>query len=50
MRITVDIYGHLMPGGNKAAVDNLDGLENETNRNPDAASEKNPVLSVSGKR
>ena len=22
--MTVDIYGHLMPGGNKAAVDKLD--------------------------
>src|SRR5215813_4796555 len=34
--ITVDTYGHLVPGGNKAAVDRLDGLENTTVRNPDA--------------
>jgi integrase len=50
IRITVDTYGHLMPGGNKAAVDKLDGLENETTRNPDATNEKNPVLSIPGKR
>jgi integrase len=24
MQVTVDIYGHLVPGGNKAAVDRLD--------------------------
>jgi integrase len=35
IKITVDTYGHLMPGGNKAAVDKLDGLEHETIRNPD---------------
>ena len=33
IRITVDTYGHLVPGGNKAAVDRLDGLENTTFRN-----------------
>jgi len=33
LRIMVDTYGHFMPGGNKAAVDKLDGLENETGRN-----------------
>ena len=25
IQVTVDIYGHLVPGGNKAAVDRLDG-------------------------
>ena len=24
IRVTVDVYGHLVPGGNKAAVDRLD--------------------------
>ena len=24
IQVTVDIYGHLVPGGNKAAVDRLD--------------------------
>jgi hypothetical protein len=33
MRITVYTYGHLTPGWHKAAVDKLDGLENETSRN-----------------
>jgi integrase len=43
IRITVDTNGHLVPGGNKAAVDKLDGLENETIRNPDATKEQIPV-------
>jgi len=38
IRVTVDTYGHLMPGGNKAAVDRLDTLEQATIRNPDATS------------
>ena len=25
IQITVDIYGHLVPGGSRAAVDRLDG-------------------------
>ena len=32
-----------MPGGKKAAVDKLDGLENETIRNPDATNDLNAV-------
>ena len=43
INITVDTYGHLVPGGNKAAVDKLDGLENATIRNPDATSDLNTV-------
>lgn len=43
IRMTVDTYGHLMPGGNKAAVDRLDGLENATIRNPDATTPLNVV-------
>jgi hypothetical protein len=31
--VTVDIYGHLIPGANRAAVDRLDGA---TGRNPAA--------------
>ncbi len=50
IRITVDTYGHLVPGGNRQAVDKLDGLENATIRNPDATSEKNPTLRASGSR
>ena len=41
--ITVDTYGHLVPGGNKAAVDRLDGLEKTTIRNPDATTLLNTV-------
>ncbi len=43
--ITVDTYGHLVPGGNKAAVDRLDGLETATIRNPGATT---PLNDVSG--
>ena len=28
IQVTVDIYGHLVPGGNKAAVDRLDDEQN----------------------
>jgi len=41
--ITVDTYGHLVPGGNKAAVDRLDELETTTIRNPDATTLLNTV-------
>jgi hypothetical protein len=46
--ITVDTYGHLVPGGNKAAVDRLDGLEKTTIRNPDAIASLNTVSSWVG--
>ncbi len=38
IQVTVDIYGHLVPGGNKAAVDRLDEPANATGRNPAATS------------
>jgi len=44
IKITVDTYGHLVPGGNRQAVDKLDGLENATIRNPDATESLNTVL------
>jgi hypothetical protein len=41
IRVTVDIYGHLAPGGNKAAVDRLDDPGfSATIRNPSATNEK----------
>lgn len=43
IQITVDTYGHLVPGGNRQAVDKLDGLENATLRNPDATNALNTV-------
>ena len=36
IRVTVDTYGHLVPGGNKAAVDRLDAPVDATIRNRDA--------------
>ena len=39
IKITVDTYGHLAPGGNKAAVDKLDEL---TGRNLYATGSKRP--------
>ena len=33
IKVTVDIYGHLAPQGNKAAVDRLDDVSNATIRN-----------------
>jgi len=42
IQITVDTYGHLVPGGNRQAVDKLDGLENSTIRNPDATDTPTP--------
>ena len=44
IKITVDTYGHLVPGGNRAAVDKLDGLETATVRNPGATSDLNAVF------
>jgi hypothetical protein len=42
--MTVDIYGHLIPGAHKAEVDKLDGLEHATGRNPSATSAENAVF------
>jgi integrase len=39
IQVTVDIYGHLVPGGNQAAVDRLDDAPN---RNLSATSSKGP--------
>jgi hypothetical protein len=39
IQVTVDIYGHLVPGGNKAAVDRLDEPAGAAGRNPDVTSE-----------
>lgn len=43
IQITVDTYGQLVPGGNRQAVDKLDGLENETLRNLSATNTLNTV-------
>ena len=44
IQITVDTYGHLVPGGNKAAVDRLDDPESATRRNLSATTPGNAVL------
>jgi integrase len=41
IKVTVDIYGHLAPGGNKAAVDRLDDEVDATIRNLSATTNKN---------
>jgi len=43
IQLTVDTYGHLIPGGNTAAVDRLDGLEPATFRNTAATDARNGV-------
>jgi hypothetical protein len=45
--ITVDTYGHLIPGTNKAAVDRLDDA---TRRNPGATSVAGTLRVVRGGR
>ncbi len=42
IQVTVDIYGHLVPGGNRAAVDRLDS-DLRPRRNPDATSDDLPT-------
>lgn len=40
IKLTVDVYSHLMPGGNKSAVDRLDDA---TIRNPYATNQESPI-------
>ncbi len=48
IKITVDTYGHLVPGGNRQAVDRLDETPQDAPiRNPDATSLKLPVAAIS---
>jgi integrase len=43
IQITVDIYGHLVPGGNRDLVDRLDSPGLTINRNPGATNAINNV-------
>jgi len=44
IKVTVDIYGHLVPGGNKEAVDKLDDSpKTATIRNLSATIKKNDL-------
>jgi integrase len=45
--ITVDVYGHLIPGANKAAVDRLDDA---SGRNPHATDIRSELRVLKGGR
>ena len=51
IRMTIDVYGHLVPGGNRRAVARLDDPQppatNATGRNPRATSPETAVLEAS---
>jgi integrase len=44
IKMTVDVYGHLVPGANREAVDRLD--DKATIRNPDATENEKGVAHV----
>jgi integrase len=46
IQVTVDVYGHLVPSANRAAVDKLDAIPT---RNPDATSDENAVAAADAK-
>ena len=41
--VTVDLYGHLIPGGNKQAVDRLDFVLEERDLRPESATPAQPA-------
>ena len=43
IQVTVDLYGHLIPGGNKQAVDRLDTPGDKRQLEPDSATPAQPV-------
>jgi integrase len=49
IRPTVDLYGHLVPGGNRAAVDKLDDVEVTGGADPtQAPTSRNPRATALG--
>ena len=44
IQVTVDIYGHLIPGGNKAAVDRLDGPVDKVRFERETATPAQPAI------
>jgi hypothetical protein len=49
IKVTVDIYGHLLPGANRAAVNRLDDADlRATIRNPAATTAIERRVSASG--
>jgi integrase len=43
IQVTVDVYGHLVPSANRAALDKLDAIPT---RNPDATIDENAVVAA----
>src|SRR6476659_7857955 len=43
IQVTVDVYGHLIPGGNKQAVDRLDSVAEERAVRPESATPAQPA-------
>jgi len=50
IQVTVDLYGHLIPGGNKQAVDRLDGVVENLPENGQSATQTQPRQFVPIKR
>lgn len=48
IKITVDTYGHLVPGANIAAVDRLDGPVDEQTRTAGASEPATPLRIIRG--
>jgi len=46
IQVTVDLYGHLIPGGNKQAVDRLDTPVDNRRLEPDSATSAQPLSAV----
>jgi integrase len=46
IQVTVDVYGHLVPSANRAAVDKLDAIPS---RNPDATGDESAVAAADAK-
>ncbi len=44
IQITVDLYGHLIPGGNKQAVDRLDGSVDKASSEAESATQPQPAV------
>lgn len=49
IQVTVDLYGHLIPGGNKQAVDWLDFGVEERSVRPESATPRNRPLCFRGR-
>ncbi len=48
IQVTVDLYGHLIPGGNKQAVDRLDEPVGKPGLEGESATQAQPLQLVKG--